>query len=65
MISLTSVEHYGYADYPSLDPENHDNGDLAFTYDFRGLYSTLLEQVLKVEAKPIVGGGYEQLGVFS
>ena len=54
-----------YADYPSLDPENHDNGDLAFTYDFRGLYSTLLEQVLKVEAKPIVGGGYEQLGVFS
>ena len=54
-----------YADYPSLDPEDHDNGDLAFTYDFRGLYSTLLEQVLKVEAKPIVGGGYEQLGVFS
>ena len=54
-----------YADYPSLDPENHDNGDLAFTYDFRGLYSTLLEQVLKVEAKPIVGGEYEQLGVFA
>ena len=54
-----------YADYPSLDPENHDNGDLAFTYDFRGLYSTLLEQVLKVEAKPIVGGEYEQLGIFA
>ena len=54
-----------YADYPSLNPKDHDNGDLAFTYDFRGLYSTLLEQVLKVEAKPIVGGEYEQLGVFA
>ena len=54
-----------YADYPSLNPKDHDNGDLAFTYDFRGLYSTLLEQVLKVEPKPIVGGEYEQLGVFA
>ena len=54
-----------YSEYPSLKSKDHDNGDLAFNYDFRGLYTTLLEQLLKVDAKPIVGGVYEQIEVFA
>ena len=53
-----------YAEYPSLSLKDQDNGDLAFTYDFRGLYSTLLEQLFGIDPVPIVGGNYEQLEIF-
>ena len=53
-----------YAEYPSLSLKDQDNGDLAFTYDFRGLYSTLLEQLLGIDPYPIVGGNYEQVDIF-
>ncbi len=53
-----------YAEYPSLDPAQHDSGDMRFTYDFRGLYATLLEQWLGLDARPIVGGTYEQVRIF-
>jgi uncharacterized protein (DUF1501 family) len=53
-----------YGEYPSLEPSQHDSGDMRFTYDFRGLYTTLLEQMLKIEAAPIVGGHYEQVSIF-
>jgi uncharacterized protein (DUF1501 family) len=52
-----------YSEYPSLEPGSLDNGDLRHTYDFRGLYTSLLEQWLRVEAHPIVGGTFEQLPV--
>ena len=55
-----------YAEYPSLDPDKWLNSeDLDFNYDFRGLYSTILEQWLGVEAAPIVDGHYEQLPVLA
>ena len=38
---------------------------MAHTYDFRGLYSTILEQYLGMDSKPIVGGTFEQLPVFN
>ena len=38
---------------------------MAHTYDFRGLYTTLLEQWMGVEAAPIVGGHYEELPIFA
>lgn len=54
-----------YSEYPSLDPSQWARGeDLAHTYDFRGAYSTLLEQWLQVEANPIVRGNFEQLQPF-
>ena len=53
-----------YAEYPSFSFPDQDNGDLAFTYDFRGLYSTLLEQLLGIDPYPIVGGNYEQVDIF-
>lgn len=54
-----------YSEYPSLEPGHWLNGeDLAHTIDFRGVYGTLLEQWMGVDAKPIVGGTYEQIRPF-
>lgn len=54
-----------YSKYPSLAATDLENGDLRHTYDFRGLYSILLEQWLGLDASPFVGGTYEQLPVFA
>jgi uncharacterized protein (DUF1501 family) len=54
-----------YAEYPSLAPVDWLNGeDLRHTFDFRGVYSTLLEQWLGLDPVPFVGGTYEQLQPF-
>ena len=54
-----------YAEYPSLDPATFANGeDLAHTFDFRGVYATLLEQWMSVDSVDIVRGKYEQLKPF-
>ena len=54
-----------YAEYPSLIPTNWEHGeDLKHTFDFRGVYATILEQWLGVEAKPIVRNNFEQLKPF-
>ena len=59
------VEGGLYAEYPSLDPKTFANGeDLAHTFDFRGVYATLLEQWMSVDAVDIVRGKYEQLQPF-
>ena len=59
-----SVKGGQYNDYPSLDPDKHVEGDLKFNFDFRGLYSDILEDWLSVEAKDIVGGSFEKLSPF-
>jgi uncharacterized protein (DUF1501 family) len=54
-----------YSEYPSLAPDDWLNGeDLRHTVDFRTVYSTMLEQWMGLEARPIVGGAYEQLPLF-
>ena len=53
-----------YAEYPSLAPEDHDDGDLKFSYDYRGLYSSILEQWLHLDPVSIVDGAYEQIHFF-
>ncbi len=54
-----------YCEYPSLAPDQQLYGeDLRHTFDFRGVYATLLEQWLGLEARPIVAGTYEQLQPF-
>ena len=50
-----------YSEYPSLKAEDQLDGDLRFSYDFRGIYSTILERWLGLDAKPVVGGSFEQL----
>lgn len=49
-----------YGEYPSLEPEKLDEGDLRWNNDFRSTYATLLEQWLGLEAQPILGGQFEQ-----
>ena len=59
------VEGGLYAEYPSLDPRTYANGeDLSHTFDFRGVYATLLEQWMSVDSVDIVHGKYEQLQPF-
>ena len=54
-----------YSEYPSLEPADWEHGeDLKHTFDFRGVYGTVLEQWMGVEAKPIVKGTFEQLTPF-
>ena len=61
----TNVEGGLYAEYPSLAPSDWEHGeDLKHTIDFRGIYGTVLEQWLGVEAKPIVKGQFEQITPF-
>ena len=50
-----------YGEYPSLKAEELQTGDLVPNFDFRGFYSTLLDDWLELDAKPIVGGSYEKL----
>ena len=50
-----------YGEYPSLDADKLNEGDLQFNNDFRGLYSTILEKWMGLDAKPIVNGTFEQL----
>ena len=60
------VEGGLYAEYPSLNPSDWVNSgeDLPHTIDYRGIYGTILEQWLEVEAAPIVLGNYEQIHPF-
>ncbi len=50
-----------YSTYPSLRPEDLQQGDLAPNYDFRGFYSTIIERWLGLDPVPIVGGKFEQM----
>ncbi len=52
-----------YGEYPSLQEKDLLEGDLHFSYDYRGLYASLVEQWLGLDAGPVVGGRYEQMPV--
>ena len=51
-----------YGKYPSLT--DLDNGDLKYNVDFRRIYSTVIENWLKGNAKPAVSGDFKKLGFF-
>ncbi len=54
-----------YAEYPSVKPKDWLNSeDLKHTFDFRGVYGTMLKQWMGVDAHDIVGGEFEQLNPF-
>ena len=50
-----------HGEYPSRKPEDLQFGDLVYNHDFRGLYTTLLEDWLGLDAQPITGGTFEKL----
>ena len=55
-----SVKGGLYGEYPSLEPDKLDQGDLRWNNDFRGTYATLLEKWMGVDANPVLGGQFEQ-----
>jgi uncharacterized protein (DUF1501 family) len=50
-----------YGQYPSSKPEDLEQGDLVPGTDFRGVYSTILEDWMGLDANPIVSGTFEKV----
>tara|TARA_Y100000590_G_C15652646_1_gene989369 strand:- start:384 stop:1517 length:1134 start_codon:yes stop_codon:yes gene_type:complete len=59
----SAVDGGFYGEYPSLEPKYLDEGDLKFNNDFRGTYSSILEQWFELDPVSIVGGNYEQFSI--
>ena len=55
-----SVKGGMYGVYPETRAEALEQGDLVPNQDFRGVYSTILEDFLRLDAAPIVNGQFEQ-----
>ena len=51
-----------HSEYPQTRSEALEQGDLAPNLDFRGVYSTILEDWLGLDAVPIVNGHFEKPG---
>jgi uncharacterized protein (DUF1501 family) len=51
-----------YGEYPSREAKNLEQGDLVPNYDFRGAYTTIVEDWLGMDAQPIVNGNFEKMG---
>jgi uncharacterized protein (DUF1501 family) len=50
-----------YGEYPSLDVnEQEEGGNLKYNQDFRSVYTSILEDWMGLDAKPIVGGSFEK-----
>ena len=54
-----------YGEYPSIEPRDQVEGDMAYNNDFRGLYSTLLDGWMGIDPNPILGGNYEQFDMIA
>ena len=50
-----------YSEYPSLKDEDLLEGDLHFNMDYRGVYATMVEKWLGLDANAVTGGNFEQL----
>ena len=49
-----------YGEYPSIRPEDLEQGDAVPNMDFRGVYTTIVEDWLGLDAQPIVEGKFEK-----
>ena len=49
-----------YGEYPSIRPEDLEQGDAVPNMDFRGVYTTIVEDWLGMDAQPIVEGKFEK-----
>jgi uncharacterized protein (DUF1501 family) len=49
-----------YGQHPDL--RNLDDGDLAYTVDFRSVYATVIEDWLGAPSKDVLGGAFDRLG---
>ncbi len=53
-----------FSEYPDIQAEGLVDGDLAPTLDFRALYSTILQDWMGVDDRPIVAKEYDRLDLF-
>ncbi len=65
MLIGDSVKGGMYGEYPSLKEEDQLEGDLHYNNDFRGTYTSILENWLGLEAAQIVNGQYEAFDLFA
>ena len=56
----TPVKGGQYGEYPSMKQSDLEQGDLVPNTDFRGVYSTILEDWLNLDPIPIVEGNFEK-----
>ena len=49
-----------YSEYPETRPEALQQGDLVPNQDFRGVYSTIIDDWMKLDAPSIVNGQFEK-----
>ena len=49
-----------YGQFPSLEEDQHLEGDLHFNNDFRSTYATILDKWLHIDPSPITKQTYEQ-----
>ena len=61
----TGVKGGQYSEFPSLEEKDLEQGDVVPNNDYRGLYSTVLEDWMGLDAKPLVGGLYEKLPILA
>ena len=54
-----------YSEYPSIKPKDLQQGDPVPNIDFRGVYSTIIEDWLGIDPIPIVGGTFEKPAFFN
>ena len=54
-----------YSEFPSLEEKDLEQGDVVPNNDYRGLYSTVLEDWMGLDAKPLVGGLFEKLPIMA
>ena len=50
-----------YSEFPSLEANQLEQGDVVPNHDFRSIYSVLLEDWMGLDATPIVEGSFEKL----
>ena len=54
-----------FSEFPSLESKDLEQGDVVPNHDFRGVYTAILEDWLKLDAKPLVGGAFGKLPFIS
>ena len=54
-----------FSEFPSLAERDLEQGDVVPNNDYRGLYSTVLEDWMGLDAKPLVGGLFEKLPILA
>ena len=54
-----------YSEFPSMEEKDLEQGDVVPNYDYRGLYTSIIEDWMGLDGKPIVDGSFEKLPIFA